>query len=651
MKISKVSLNNVKSFKNLTDIEFANDLNILIGPNAGGKSNLIEIIQGIINDLIFVNINIVRNPEFIKLKRPYRINASPINQTLTYEKILDKFWGQEENIQEIIISLLIESTDIKNIEDIKSYKDKITNYEKEFFDSTLVTSYLNSIDFNANYNNLVGETIDIKISNRGLVEPQDVDSKPIGQFYKFFKYSNVLANFIKRYNIQMQENLQFSPYLLYIPPHRTPINLVSDEYIYDLSSNENYDIAFLKQINLSQDASADVWSLLQRKLVENYHNKNDQENNNFKSLLNDYLGLDFNITRVGPQYSLMYGISFFRLDKAGSPKLSSGEKEFLNIITNVFVHSIRRGIIIIDEPELHLHPQWQRKLIELLKRLIDELGLQLIIVTHSPHFIKTDTIKKVIRIYKNNQISQVLLPNAAQLSNTTTKDTFKILTASNNEKIFFADKVILVEGDVDRIIYEGIIKKEQDEQNNKDIIEVIDVIGKTNFVRFEQFLDIWKITRFTLADQGYIYDISTADIKKLLTESYKKLKDSLDDKSNKDTSSLIDILLKICGKNTKNDITEEDFEALKALSNYIRLRHVSLKADLNEEEGKIINKFISDMHNNNVFILRNGEIEDYFGGGKFDITKAIEIRDKILTGEIKAPDELTEIIKTVISSS
>lgn len=61
-------------------------------------------------------------------------------------------------------------------------------------------------------------------------------------------------------------------------------------------------------------------------------------------------------------------------------KLSAGEKQILSfLVYNAFFHGIP---IIIDEPELSLHVDWQRKLIKALR--MQETGNQLIMATHSP---------------------------------------------------------------------------------------------------------------------------------------------------------------------------------------------------------------------------------------------------------------------------
>lgn len=44
--------------------------------------------------------------------------------------------------------------------------------------------------------------------------------------------------------------------------------------------------------------------------------------------------------------------------------------------------------LIMDEPEVHLHPEWQIKLAEILVRLAKDLNVTLYINSHSPQFIE-----------------------------------------------------------------------------------------------------------------------------------------------------------------------------------------------------------------------------------------------------------------------
>lgn len=63
-------------------------------------------------------------------------------------------------------------------------------------------------------------------------------------------------------------------------------------------------------------------------------------------------------------------------------KLSSGEKQLLLILMRVFLMEEQPYILLMDEPEISLHIEWQYKLFEEIRRL--NPNCQIIISTHSP---------------------------------------------------------------------------------------------------------------------------------------------------------------------------------------------------------------------------------------------------------------------------
>jgi predicted ATPase len=47
-----------------------------------------------------------------------------------------------------------------------------------------------------------------------------------------------------------------------------------------------------------------------------------------------------------------------------------------------------KGVLILDEPEIHLHPGWQLKFAEILILLQKEFDLTILLTTHSPYFLE-----------------------------------------------------------------------------------------------------------------------------------------------------------------------------------------------------------------------------------------------------------------------
>jgi len=50
-------------------------------------------------------------------------------------------------------------------------------------------------------------------------------------------------------------------------------------------------------------------------------------------------------------------------------KFSSGEREIVHFLLAMFALNVKDGVILVDEPELHLHPRWQRIFLGLFRDL------------------------------------------------------------------------------------------------------------------------------------------------------------------------------------------------------------------------------------------------------------------------------------------
>ena len=80
-------------------------------------------------------------------------------------------------------------------------------------------------------------------------------------------------------------------------------------------------------------------------------------------------------------------------------QLSSGEKQLLVILLTVLVENGKPYALLMDEPEISLHIEWQQRLIDLIRRLNPHV--QIILSTHSPALIMdgwTDVVTEVEEI-------------------------------------------------------------------------------------------------------------------------------------------------------------------------------------------------------------------------------------------------------------
>lgn len=81
--------------------------------------------------------------------------------------------------------------------------------------------------------------------------------------------------------------------------------------------------------------------------------------------------------------------------------LSSGEKQLFLRTLAIKMLEPENSIILIDEPELSLHPKWQSKIIKVYEKI--GKNNQIIIATHSPHILGSVPKENIIILTKNNE--------------------------------------------------------------------------------------------------------------------------------------------------------------------------------------------------------------------------------------------------------
>ena len=76
--------------------------------------------------------------------------------------------------------------------------------------------------------------------------------------------------------------------------------------------------------------------------------------------------------------------------------LSSGEKQMLIILLTVLVEDDQHYVLFMDEPEVSLHIEWQKRLIDLILEL--NPNVQIILTTHSPAVVMNGWVDAVTEV-------------------------------------------------------------------------------------------------------------------------------------------------------------------------------------------------------------------------------------------------------------
>lgn len=139
---------------------------------------------------------------------------------------------------------------------------------------------------------------------------------------------------------------------------------------------------------------------------------------------------------------------------------------YINIfnIVDALYDSDEDNVIFIDEPEVSLHPELQRKLFDLLVE--SSKDKQIIVSTHSPFFVDWSLFakySKIIRLRKYEDTIKVfeLSDSSKEGINSLLDDAHHphILSLNANEIFFLKDNVILTEGQEDVLCYKNIFKQ------------------------------------------------------------------------------------------------------------------------------------------------------------------------------------------------
>lgn len=90
---------------------------------------------------------------------------------------------------------------------------------------------------------------------------------------------------------------------------------------------------------------------------------------------------ELNFDKVRKALNAADGVTFFRDGEI--VQLSSGQKLFSFIVINILGAIRRDSLILIDEPELFLHPTLEIQFIDMLKTILDRFNSKALLATHS----------------------------------------------------------------------------------------------------------------------------------------------------------------------------------------------------------------------------------------------------------------------------
>lgn len=190
--------------------------------------------------------------------------------------------------------------------------------------------------------------------------------------------------------------------------------------------------------------------------------------------------------------------------------------------------------------------------------------------------------------------------------------------------MFFADKVILVEGE-EYILIPKIVEHLYGKNilNSKDI-SIIKVGGKSYFDIYRKVLNDLHIENYIIADYDIIYKELSSLIDEENINKLNNLKSEMPEslKSNKKVKNATDSLdwkklVEVVEKSILNQKYSNDLEVVWSNFRKRIYEKVKLKDLDNELKNKMVD-FIEMLYEKKIFIMKNGELEDYYKKENFD---------------------------------
>lgn len=539
MKIKSIQISNIWSFKyyeNIADapkIVFDKNFNILIGQNGAGKSTVLEVINFVFKRVLFVpynrNRDLYTNRTTIDASQKKEI-LRKIDQVQYYREFrLERNYDFEDKTQKIKIKVEIDDIDKANIKLLQDNKGKLSpligiySAEQMFAEGAYQNEYEIEIELNSTDKTYtVNTTQDIGFTYltgynlyKEIIEIYN-EENPDEQISNLAESFALIGSY-RNYN-------NYSPHASLgggNTAEKQIQQIRSNEYSRSTSAFESGEPAIFSLVRLRM--AAECFRLIQTK--KNTKECEDAANKlAFIKSINERIKLvnlriEIKLIDVSSWY---FAFSFIDTKRNRSVtdinSLSAGQKAIVHLVLEAYGRGdIKGGLVIIDEPEIHLHYQFQDEYLRVIEGLNRDQGSQYILVTHSESLISSETISRVIRVsLADDGYTTINQPTITADQ----KWLVKILDNKGSTHAFFGSKVLLVEGEDDRYFFRAVLN-EIEEKLKKGIgqdIAVIDINGKHD-ANWRQLFESFGLKTFFVTDLDSAYKFYPSEQKTSLTTS------------------------------------------------------------------------------------------------------------------------------------
>lgn len=246
------------------------------------------------------------------------------------------------------------------------------------------------------------------------------------------------------------------------------------------------------------------------------------EANATNAIASFFPGLTFHVSIATPQVDdLFRGATVSLCDLPGNPRpfgsfghgaQRSAHMALIKLLADLTQGGARGGtvVLLIDEPELYLHPQAVELLREAFKTLATQ-GFQIVFSTHSPLLIGRSDVLNTSVVYKNALSCTVVREKLATAAQTIANNPHQmevIFSLENSSYLLFSDRVLIVEGKTEKMILPSVYEILRGHTLSHDRYCVIEASGTGSVAPIQQVLAAVGFTSKTIVDLDYVFKVA-----------------------------------------------------------------------------------------------------------------------------------------------
>ena len=428
MHLEKIYVKNYYSYENYTEIRNIKNVNYFIGSNGSGKSNLQKcfdiFIKMIQNDNQYDYKNYVYNmDENAELLIGFELSLK--------QDEFKKYTGKYSK-SDII--------DVQKISIEKSYKNSLPIFEKLVF-----TNKDGVKNIYTKKNGIINLITPKEYFNRSYIITSGVSNSEDNSIVAYLRtfFNDLHKDLISFFTVtKMQNDRKVNPTGIILP------NII------DWINGDNYTSYIIKLSNKrgeKLDRYIESIKTLSDKHIQDITLNSTTANN---------INLEIHMK------DLPNPLNF--------EQISSGEKM---VLLFALLEEHEGKILCIEEPELHLHSKFQKKLYDIIKKISENTSKQIFIETHSPIFTGCGKNEATYLTHKFESASQITPINDSNI------DTVKQELGITYADIFDYDYILIVEGKTEKAAYSKIKKRFGYGKNERVNCWVLDGIHEAHHLR------------------------------------------------------------------------------------------------------------------------------------------------------------------------